>query len=125
MSEHMPGRWRPISFTPETFAMPMLKTTLAFAGSIVLVMLVGKLLPQTRLFHTLTLAEVSPVPEQEDSLLGLEGIAHSDLRPSGTAYFDDRKLDVVTYGDYIARQTPVRIVEIHGNRIVVEDISHG
>ncbi len=123
MSEHMPGKWRPISFSPETFAMPLLKTTLAFAGSIILVMIAGKFLPQTRLFSMLTLAEVSPVLEEEESLVGMEGIAHSDLRPSGTAYFDGRKLDVVTYGDYIARQTPVRIVEVHGNRIVVEDIS--
>jgi membrane-bound serine protease (ClpP class) len=120
MSERMPGKWRPISYSPETFAEPLLKTTLAFVGSIVLVMIAGRFLPQTRIFNMLTLAEVSPDPDEDATLLGMEGIAHSDLRPGGTAYFDGRKLDVVTYGDYIASQTPVRIVEVHGNRIVVE-----
>jgi membrane-bound serine protease (ClpP class) len=123
MSERMPGKWRPISFSPETFTEPVLKTTIAFVGSVVLVMIAGKFLPNTRLFNTLTLGEVSPEPEEEAELLGMEGVAHSDLRPGGTAYFGSRKLDVVTYGDYIAHQTPVRIVEVHGNRIVVEDIS--
>ena len=62
---------------------------------------------------------------EEGELLGLEGVAHSDLRPGGTAYFGDRKVDVVTHGDYIRHETPIRIVEVHGHRIVVEDISHG
>ncbi len=125
MSEHVPGDWRPVSFSPETFAEPILKVTLAFAGSILLVLAAGRFLPQTRLFHRLTLNDVVPDAEEDETLLGLEGVAHSDLRPGGAAYFDGRKIDVVTYGDYIARQTPVRIVEVHGNRIVVEDISHG
>ncbi len=124
MSEHMPGQWRPISFEPETFAQPLLKVSIGFAGSIALVIFAGKFLPKTRLFHHLTLDSVSPEPLQEDSLLGMEGTAHSDLRPSGTAYFDGRKLDVVTYGDYIAGQSPIRIVEVHGNRIVVEEVSN-
>lgn len=125
MSERMPGQWRPISFEPETFALPLLKVTLAFLGSIVLVAIAGKYMPKTRLFNSLTLGEVSPDPKKDEALLGLEGVAHSDLRPGGTAYFEGSKLDVVTYGDYISRQSAVRIVEVHGNRIVVEDISKG
>ncbi len=124
MSERMPGKWRPISFEPETFAVPFLKVTLAFLGSIVLVAIAGKYMPKTRIFQSLTLDSISPDPETEEELLGLEGMAHSDLRPGGTAYFGDRKLDVVTYGDYIPQQSPVRIVEVRGNRIVVEDITH-
>ncbi len=122
MSEHMPGGWRPIDFSPETLSIPFLKVVLSFVGSIVLVALAGRFLPHSRAFQSLTLHAVSPAQDAREELVGLEGFAHSDLRPGGTAYFGDRKLDVVTYGDYIARQTPVRIVEVHGNRIVVEDI---
>jgi membrane-bound serine protease (ClpP class) len=125
MSERMPGTWRPISFEPETFSVPFLKVTLAFMGSIVVVALAGKFMPKTRIFRSLTLESVSPDPETEGELLGMEGVTHSDLRPSGTAYFGERKLDVVTYGDYIPQQSPVRIVEVHGNRIVVEDMTQG
>jgi membrane-bound serine protease (ClpP class) len=123
MSERLPGKWRPISFEPATFSVPLLKVTLAFVGSILLVIIAGKFMPRTLLFQTLTLGTVSPQTEGDETLLGMEGIAHSDLRPSGTAYFGERKIDVVTHGDYIAIQSPVRIVEVHGNRIVVEAIS--
>ncbi|VGO18768.1 NfeD family protein [Pontiella sulfatireligans] len=125
MSEHMPGKWQPISFEPETFTLPFLKVVLSFIGSIALVAIVGKFVPQTRMFQSLTLDSVSPDIEDHEELVGQEGVARSDLRPGGTAYFNDRKIDVVTYGDYIPRQTPIRIVEVHGNRIIVEDISLG
>jgi membrane-bound serine protease (ClpP class) len=124
MSEHVPGEWRPVSFSPETFAEPILKVTMAFAGSILLVLAAGRFLPQTELFHRLTLKEVVPDAQEDETVLGLEGIAHSDLRPGGSAYFDGRKIDVISSGNYIARQTPVRVVEVHGNRIVVEALSH-
>ncbi len=123
MVEHVPGKWRPLEFSADAFATPMLDIVLALIGTFALAMVAGKFLPKTRLFNTLTLGAVSPVPVQEETLVGMKGIAHSDLRPSGTAYFDGRKLDVVTYGDYIPNQSPVRITEVHGNRIVVEQIS--
>jgi membrane-bound serine protease (ClpP class) len=125
MVEHIPGSWRPTSFSPETFSVPLLKVAISFFGSLALVCLAGKYLPKTKTFQGLTLEEVSPNPAGNEELLGLEGVAHSDLRPGGSAYFEGRKLDVVTYGDYIPRDTPVRIVETHGNRIVVENISRG
>jgi membrane-bound serine protease (ClpP class) len=125
MSERTPGKWRPISFEPETFSIPMLKVMIAFMGALAIVALAGKFVPKTRMFNTLTLDDVIADPEEDTSLVGLEGVSHSDLRPGGTAYFGDRKLDVVTHGDYIPRQTAVRIVEVHGNRIVVEELSHG
>ncbi|RKX42791.1 MAG: serine protease [Verrucomicrobia bacterium] len=125
MVEHVPGKWRPISFSPETFSVPLLKVTLSFCGALALVFAAGKFLPKTKIFQSLTLDSVLPDPAEDGDLLGLEGLAHSDLRPGGTAYFNDRKIDVVTYGDYIRRETPIRVVEVHGNRIVVEDISRG
>jgi membrane-bound serine protease (ClpP class) len=124
MSERMPGKWRPISFEPETFSLPLLKVMLSFLGAVVLVAVAGRFLPKTRMFQSLTLDSVSPDLADEVALVGQEGITHSDLRPSGTAYFNGQKIDVVTYGNYIANQTPVRVVEVHGNRIVVEEISN-
>jgi membrane-bound serine protease (ClpP class) len=124
MSERLPGHWRPVDFSPETFSMPLLKVMLSFSGAIVLVVFAGKFLPRTKAFQNLMLSDVVPNAEEDETLLGLEGIAHSDLRPGGSAYFDGRKLDVVTLGDYIPRQTEIRIIEVHGNRLIVEDISH-
>jgi membrane-bound serine protease (ClpP class) len=122
MSERMPGEWRPISFSPETFARPLLNVTVAFVGAFMLALLVGKYLPKTHAFQSITLAATSPDPKDSSELVGLEGIARSDLRPGGTAMIGDRRMDVVTYGNYISQGASIRIVETHGNRIVVEEI---
>ncbi len=50
---------------------------------------------------------------------GDEGVALTDLRPSGTGRFEKRKISVVTSGEYIERGTPIRIVRTEGNRVVV------
>ena len=56
------------------------------------------------------------------NLLGAIGQALTDLRPAGLAQFGERRVDVVSRGDYITKGTSVRIVEIEGNRVVVEKI---
>jgi len=58
-------------------------------------------------------------------LVGREGVALSTLRPSGTAVIDGRRWDVVTEGDYIERDTPIRVIDIEGTRIVVSPAGEG
>jgi membrane-bound serine protease (ClpP class) len=125
MVEHMPGQWRPIELSPEALAIPFLKVTLSFAGAVILVGIAGRFVPQTRMFRSLTLGSVAPENPGDSSLIGLEGTALCDLRPSGAARFGGRKRDVVTRGDYIPGNSAVRIVEVHGNRLVVEEIKPG
>lgn len=57
--------------------------------------------------------------EDKSSLVGQEGTATSDLRPSGVVDLDGERLDVVTQGSFIRRGAKVRIIEVTGNRIVV------
>ena len=56
------------------------------------------------------------------ALVGAEGVALTALRPAGNGEFDGRRLDVVTSGDFIAKDSPIRIVAIEGLRIMVEKI---
>ena len=51
--------------------------------------------------------------------VGKTGAAHTPLRPAGIADLDGVRLNVVTEGDYIESGTPVRVVRVDGNRIVV------
>ncbi|MBC6991636.1 NfeD family protein [Hymenobacter sp. BT491] len=51
---------------------------------------------------------------------GTTGRALSALRPSGTALFDDDRREVVTRGEFVSAGTPVRVLRIEQNRIVVE-----
>ncbi len=51
-----------------------------------------------------------------------QGHAVSDLRPSGIALIEGKRVDVVTDGDYIEATTPVIVTGITGNQIIVEKI---
>lgn len=56
-------------------------------------------------------------------LLGKEGIAVTDLRPSGMGDFDGITLDVITGGTYILKGTPLVIEKVKGSRLIVKEKS--
>jgi len=60
-----------------------------------------------------------------DELLGAEGFALTPLRPAGTARFGDRRVDVVADSEFIAKDTPVRVVQVEGSRVVVRACDSG
>jgi len=53
-------------------------------------------------------------------LVGLSGVTVSTLRPSGIADIGDKRIDVVTDGEYIDPGQRVTVVLVDGNRVVVE-----
>lgn len=57
-------------------------------------------------------------PERSD-LVGREGTAYTDLRPSGTALVGEERLDVVTEGEFIPRGSRVQVLRSEGYRHVV------
>ena len=83
-------------------------------------------LPFARWFYLrapdLSDAERRAAGRLDDTLLGREGIATSPLRPAGVAAFGDEILQVVTKGVMIDPGARVKVVELTGNRIVVEEI---
>lgn len=60
--------------------------------------------------------------EDLEYFVGKEGIVCTDLRPSGTAEFDGVRLDVVSEGEFIPKDTEVMVVKAQGRRIVVKEI---
>jgi membrane-bound serine protease (ClpP class) len=56
-------------------------------------------------------------------LIGKQGPALTDLRPSGTVMIDDERVDVVTEGNFITRGTLVKIIKTEGSRIVVREMN--
>jgi len=52
-------------------------------------------------------------------LIGLRGVAHTDLRPSGVARINGHRVDVVTQGDFVRVGTPIEVSLVEGNRVVV------
>ncbi|MBU0754791.1 MAG: hypothetical protein KJ645_06595 [Planctomycetes bacterium] len=55
-----------------------------------------------------------------DALIGKRGETLTSLHPTGIALIDDRRVDVVTRGEMIDKETAVQVIKVEGNRIVVE-----
>jgi len=60
-------------------------------------------------------------PERQD-LIGREGVALTDLHPSGTAAIDDERIDVVTEGPWIEEGARVTILRAEGYRHIVREV---
>ena len=56
----------------------------------------------------------------QNAFLGMEGRTVTDLRPSGVAIIDRQRIDVVTRGEYIERETDIIVTAVRGNQIVVK-----
>jgi membrane-bound ClpP family serine protease len=54
-------------------------------------------------------------------LLGKQGSALTDLRPSGVARFDEINFDVLSEGNYISAGAKVEIIQVEGSRLVVRE----
>ena len=56
-------------------------------------------------------------------LLGKTGIAHSMLRPAGTALIDGQRVDVVTRGEIVEAKSAIKVIVVEGNRVVVTAVA--
>ncbi|MFN0057368.1 MAG: NfeD family protein [Planctomycetota bacterium] len=63
--------------------------------------------------------EADPNASDYQFLIGKTGTAASDLRPVGIATVQDREYSVSSDGAYIAVGTPIVVVKVEGNRVVV------
>ncbi|MBF0452486.1 MAG: serine protease [Candidatus Magnetomorum sp.] len=54
-----------------------------------------------------------------DCFMEASGMAITDLRPSGCAEINDQRVDVVTRGEYIEKNTRVEVVAVTGNQVIV------
>jgi membrane-bound serine protease (ClpP class) len=89
--------------------------------AVVLVVIFAKTRAGKRFVLSDTLASAVAVSDEDKRLLGRSGVAHTMLRPSGIGQFGDERVEVETEGEYIARGTPIRVVNIQLGRVVVEE----
>ena len=54
---------------------------------------------------------------------GMQGVSLSVLRPSGKARFADHVVDVITEGEFVAPETPLKIIQTDGMRVVVKSVA--
>ena len=48
------------------------------------------------------------------------GVAYTPLRPGGKGQFGERTINVLASGDFLDRGTPIRVVRVTGNQVLVE-----
>jgi membrane-bound serine protease (ClpP class) len=108
---------------------PFLKLSIAVSGTAIVAVALGRWLPHApglrRLILTAAVesnAGLHDGPAVDVPAPGAEGIAESELRPSGVARLNGRRVDVVTEGVYVPGGARVRVVALDGNRIVVAPI---
>lgn len=82
-----------------------------------------RIFPRTPMGKALTLKKDGETFKSADTgpafSVGLEGLAHTHLRPSGIAVLAGQRLDVVAESGFINAGSPIKIVHIEGNRVVV------
>lgn len=114
--------WEDISFA-------IIQLALSFIATFLLIYLLSKFLPKTNMWNRLilmrNLEEKSGYTSSDPDfshLIGNNGVAMTDLRPSGTIVIDEKRYDVVTGGEFLDHGTNVKIVEVEGSKVVVRKI---
>ena len=98
--------------------------------SAALIILAVWLLPETQLFRRFALSTVMDAdmgyhassPENFQDYIGKSGTALTPLRPSGTARIENKRVDVVTAGDFIPQNSDIKVIEVEGSKVFVEAV---
>lgn len=98
-----------------------------FVTTGILIFILSKFLPKTSVFSRLILQDnisaksgYTSKPDLHE-LIGLTGTAMTDLRPSGTAIINGKRVDVVTEGEYINHNSGIKVTAVQGSKVVVEE----
>lgn len=109
-------------------SMAIIQLTVALVLSIILIIVLAKFLPRTNMFKKFVLSVEEKSEEgfvshsTSEELVGKTGKALTDLRPSGTAEIDGKRVDVVTDSEFIEKWSSIEVVEVEGIRVVVKEI---
>ena len=113
----------------DRFATAVWTLTLSLVAFVGLAITAARLLPSAPVLGRIVLRpptrdEVTPThgPERVRADVGEQGVVSTTLRPAGKARFGDRYVDVVAEGEFLDPGTPVHVVRVHGNRIVVKRV---
>lgn len=90
------------------------------------------LVPRTRIGRTMiletsenSLEGYSSSSSELEELVDKSGMALTTLRPAGAAIIDDKRVDVVTAGDFIEKGSEIKVVRVEGNKVVVSKMANG
>ena len=106
----------------------IIQLSASLLGAVILVFLLAKFLPKTSAFKKFVLATAEKKEEGFSShtelkdMIGAEGIALTTLRPTGTADFNGKRIDVVTESEYVEKGKKIRVINVEGIKVTVREI---
>lgn len=115
-----------VDFEIISIAIIQLAGALLFA--LIGIFVLAKYIPKSSIFNRLVLSQSETAKEgfvsypSEINLVGVEGIALTDLRPAGSAEIKGKLYDVVAEWDYIERGNKIRVLRVEGIKVVVQKI---
>ena len=94
-------------------------------GSIFVILLVMEIQICQLRFKVIDLEKgCSPATDKPDDLLSAEGVATTTFELSGIANINGKKVDVISEGEKISKNTRIKVTGVKGNRIVVKPVKH-
>lgn len=110
-----------VRFGPATGTYILIGTAAGVVGGFCLW---ARLLPGSRMGRAIiSKGVVGEIGADRPELLHQTGTAFTQLRPSGTALINGRRVDVVADGALIEKGAPVRVVAVEGMRVVVQPVT--
>ena len=110
-----------VEFDPRTGTLILLGVIFGLVGGFALWI---KYFPGSRYAGLFVSKSVSGnIDAEKPELLHQTGTAYTNLRPSGTALINGRRVDVVTEGGMIERGTPIKVIALEGMRVVVRAVN--
>ncbi len=94
-------------------------------GSIFVILLVMEIQICQLRFRVIDLEKGrSPATDRPEGLLSEEGVAITTFELSGTVNIKGDKVDVISEGEMISKNTKIKVTDVKGNRIVVKPVKH-
>ena len=103
--------------------------TIGIIGGIIGLVLLFKLMTKTVFWQKLTSPAVEKSEEGYSTSVGwenlvhAEGVSQTDLRPAGWVIIDNKRIFVVSEGDFIEKDSKVKVLSVDGNRVVVRKLN--
>ena len=95
-------------------------------GSIFVILLIMEIQICQLRFRVIDLEKgCSPATDKPDDLLSAEGVATTTFELSGIANINGKKVDVISEGEMISKNTRIKVTGVKGNRIVVKPVRQG
>ena len=101
---------------------------IGLVGAIIGLFLLFRIMIKTKFWEQLTSPNIQSKEDGYENTFGWEsleskeGIADTDLHPSGWARVEDKRIFVVSEGDFLVKGTRIVVLSVDGNRVVVREL---